>query len=1043
MRQIKSERRPSSDKRKKDVDHWFQTTLDSIHDAIINVDAQRKVLHMNRAAERLTGWTGTEAAGTDIHKIFRIIHTDTKNPDEHIIDTIFRNNAVIGDTITAKLLSKDGNEIPITVRGTPVKGKEDNTKGVVLVIREQTTEQDTGNKLRESERRLKTLLSHLPGMSYRCKNDRNWTMLFVSEGCNTLTGYKPEELIDNTHISYGQIIHPESRDILWETCQKAIESKQSFKIEYKIITKEGNTKWVREQGEGIFSDDGTLIALEGYIIDISNQKLAEQALVESKQMIESILNTIPVRVFWKDRKGFYLGCNKPFALDAGSSSPLELIGKDDYQMGWLEQADLYRHDDQQVMQTGTPKIGYEEPQTSKEGIRRVLRTSKVPLRNSVGEIIGVLGTYEDITKLKKSEESLRLSELLFRTVWEKTLDGMRLTDENGIVIKVNDAFCDMMDIAREDIEGKPISVLYPEERTDHILQRHQQRFTTQTVDAHIEKEVILRNKKKIWFEVSHSFFIHHSQRPLLLGVFRDITARINADKALRESEEKFRSLFEESKDTVYISTPGGALLDINPAGLEVFGYDSKEEMRHLNITDDLYWNPKDRGKKIHELHRNGFIKDYQIELKQKNGTKIIALETATLVRDETGNPVAYRGIIRDITRQRAFEEQLRNIHKMESIGTLAGGIAHDFNNILGIIVGYASLMEMNISSPDKLTSSIDAILKASDRGASLVQNLLTFARKTDVVYESMNVHNVINELTQLLEQTLPKKIGMKTDLKPNLPPIFADITQIHQVLLNLALNARDAMPDGGTMSIVTGVTPVEKIRPKLIKETATEYVVVQFSDTGIGMDASTMQRIFDPFFTTKDPGKGSGLGLALVYSIVESNDGIIEVESEPGAGATFTLYLPVRMSTSQLDAGISVDVSKMRQGQEKILIIEDEELLLHSLKTTLIDRGYLVLTASDGEKGLELYSSYLHDLFGNKIDLVISDIGLPKLSGEEVARRIKRLDPRANIILASGFIDPGIKGNLRKEGIVDFIQKPYLPDEVHRIIRKMLDKNNP
>jgi PAS domain S-box-containing protein len=1040
MKQTKSDRRPSSNKRKKHVDHWFQSTLDSINDAIVSVDEQHKVLHMNCAAEKLTGWTGTEAAGTDIHKIFRIIHTDTKNPDEHFVETVFRNNAVIGDTTTVVLLTKDGNEIPITVRGTPVKGKEDNTEGVVLVIREQTTEHDTGKKFRESERRLKTLLSHLPGMSYRCMNDRNWTMEFVSEGCMAVTGYDPEELIVNNHLSYRQIIHPEYRDIVWETCQTAIQSKKSFKIEYKIITKTGDTKWVREQGEGIFSDQDTFIAVEGCIIDINDQKLAEQALVESKQMIESILNTIPVPVFWKDYKGFFLGCNKPFAFDAGLSSPSELIGKDDYEMGWLEQADLYRQDDQQVIQTGIPKIGYEEPQTSADGTRRILRTSKVPLRNSKGEIIGILGTYEDITKIKESEESLRRSELLFRTVWEKTLDGMRLTDENGIVVKVNDAFCNMMDIAREDIEGKPLSVLYPEERSDHILQRHRQRFRTQTVDAHIEKEVILRNKKKIWFEVSHSFFMHHSQKPLLLGVFRDITGRINADKALRESEEKFRSLFEESKDTVYISTPGGALLDINPAGLEVFGYESKEKMQHINIAEDLYWNPKDRGKKIHELHRNGFIKDYEIELKHKNGTRIIALETATLVRDETGNPVAYRGILRDITRQCAFEEQLRNIHKMESIGTLAGGIAHDFNNILGIIVGYASLMEMNISSPDKLTSSIDAILKASDRGASLVQNLLTFARKTDVVYESMNVHNVINELTQLLEQTLPKKIRIKTTLKANLPPIFADVTQIHQVLLNLALNARDAMPEGGTMSITTGVTPVEHIRPRLIKETAAEYIVIKFSDTGIGMDESTIQRIFDPFFTTKDPGKGSGLGLALVYSIVESNEGIIEVESKPGAGTTFTIYLPVRMSTSQGYGGISIDANNMREGREKILIIEDEELLLHSLKTILIDRGYLVLTASDGEKGLELYSYYLNDLFGNKIDLVISDLGLPKLSGDEVARRIKRLDPRANIILASGFIDPDIKADLRRDGIVEFIQKPYLPDDVHRMIRKVLEK---
>jgi len=1024
------------------ADSWFRTILYSIGDAVITADNNGCILQMNHIAEDLTGWSESEAAGRTIEEVFRIINEETCEPVDIPIRKVLEEGASVGLANNTLLISKDGREIPIADSGAPIRQKDGSVSGVVLVFRDQSVEREAKRKLRESERKLATLMDNLPGMSYRCRIDRRWTMEYVSNGCQELTGYIPGELIDNKYISFNEVIHPDYREYVWNTWQETLKQKKKYQGEYPIITKDGSFKWVWEQGQGIAADNGELVAIEGFITDITEKKNAETALEESQKMLASILDTIPVRVFWKDINGQYLGCNKPFALDAGLSAPDDLIGKDDYQMGWIEQAELYRADDRAVIESEQPKIGYEEPQTKPDGGQRWLRTSKVPIRNSNGDVVGVLGTYEDITEAKRAGELLHQSESLFRTVWEQALDGMRLTDGDGVIQKVNNAFCRIVGLSREELEGKPLSVIYGEERGKHILHQHRTRFKTQTIIPHLEKEFTLWNGKKVWFEVSNSYFIPDGGKPVLLGVFRDITSRVNAENALRESEEKYRSLFEESKDTVYITTPDGKILDINPAGVEIFGYTSKEELLHVDIAHDLYLNPDDRDEYIGKLHREGYVKDYEITLKQKNGGTFTVLETATVVRDTHGTPVQYRGILRDITKQRILEEQLRQIQKFESIGTLAGGIAHDFNNILSIIVGHASLIKLHPDDPVKLIKGIETIQKATQRGAALVQQLLTYARKSDVKYESVRINEVISEVVQLLHQTIPKSIELKVNLSKNIPSIIADTTQIHQVILNLTLNARDAMPKGGVLTISSSVEEGEIVRSKFVKATAQEYIRVTVSDTGEGMDEWTRQRVFDPFFTTKEPGKGSGLGLALVYSITESYNGWIDIRSEPGTGTSFNIYLPVQDAPPAMYDTATKESTEHLDGTEKILIIEDEEMLLDSLRTHLIEHGYTVVTARDGDEGISMYSLHSDDLFGEKIAVVISDIGLPKLGGDEVYKRIKALDPDANIILASGYIDPDIKNELTKAGAKHFIKKPYMPVKVLRTIREILDHKN-
>jgi two-component system, cell cycle sensor histidine kinase and response regulator CckA len=450
------------------------------------------------------------------------------------------------------------------------------------------------------------------------------------------------------------------------------------------------------------------------------------------------------------------------------------------------------------------------------------------------------------------------------------------------------------------------------------------------------------------------------------------------------------------------------------------------------------WHAIKAGKEWHGEFHN----------KKKSGELFWESVSISPVRDTKGAITHFIAIKEDITERKRAEEELKQnevrrhelereliqAQKLESLGTLASGVAHDFNNILAIISGQSSLLRGSIEDPTTALRRIDAIDKASDRGASLVKQLLTFARKGRSVFEPVSFNHIINEVTNLLRETLPKTITVLTNLNGELPFISADATQVHQILVNLCINARDAMPMGGSITITSTTVGCEAVASQFPRAHARRYVRVIVTDTGVGMDEGTKRKIFDPFFTTKGPGKGTGLGLALVHSIVEGHNGFIGAESVPGKGTTFSLYLPVEelsINSDQPFPDIFVDIPR---GTETILVIEDEEMLAEMMKEILAAKGYTVLTACNGEEGVEMFVRHQE-----QIAVVVSDLGLPKFGGDEVFRRIKAIDPKARVILSSGLIDPEARGEMLKIGVKLIIQKPYSPSEVLRAIRTALD----
>jgi signal transduction histidine kinase/CheY-like chemotaxis protein len=390
-------------------------------------------------------------------------------------------------------------------------------------------------------------------------------------------------------------------------------------------------------------------------------------------------------------------------------------------------------------------------------------------------------------------------------------------------------------------------------------------------------------------------------------------------------------------------------------------------------------------------------------------------------------------LIDSIEKEKKLERQLIRSQKIESLGTLVGGIAHDFNNILQIIISYTAMMQESQQTPKEL-KRLDKVMHAAERGTALVRQLLTFARKTEFKVEPVDINGTITEFSGLLRETFPKDIAITEHLAADLPMIFGDQGQIHQVLLNLCVNARDAMPNGGSLTISTSVIRYGDMQKKYPQASAALYVHLRVSDSGMGMDAATKGRIFEPFFTTKGVDKGTGLGLSVVFSVVENHNGIMDVESEVGEGTTMHVFLPASNSKARPLADVDIPSTSMLYGSESILLVEDEEATREFLMDLLSEYGYRVYVAKDGNEGMEIFTKFHHS-----IELIISDIGLPKIAGDSLAVKIRERSLDHKIIMLSGHIDLDVRRKLLEIGVNSILEKPSLPLATLRVIRDVLD----
>jgi PAS domain S-box-containing protein len=530
-------------------------------------------------------------------------------------------------------------------------------------------------------------------------------------------------------------------------------------------------------------------------------------------------------------------------------------------------------------------------------------------------------------------------------------------------------------------------------------------------------------------------FFKGEQVALLQQMGGDISFALDnleRERLLQESERKFRSLFEESKDMIYFQSAAGFMQDVNPAGTDLFGY-TRKEFAALAI-NELYCDPQARERFLRMLFESGYVRDFETQMKSRDGEVLHVLQTASVTRNEKGEITAYRGIVHDMTERKRLEQQLIQSQKMESIGLLAGGIAHDFNNLLTAILGYGQIMQQNVTGTDEmLQMCADQILSAAGRATDLTRSLLAFGRKQIIDPRPVSVNDIIVNVTKLLTRIIGEDIELGTSLASRHLTVMADSTQIDQVLINLATNARDAMSKGGRLSIRTEEVDLSNEQARLQGlDTGGCYALIKVTDTGTGMEEKTRERIFEPFFTTKEVGQGTGLGLAISYGIVKQHNGTISVESAPGEGTTFAIHLPiVKLAASEEEVRAAAPLPR---GTETLLVAEDDPVVRCYTKKVLEMAGYTVLAAHNGADAVEQFRENQHS-----IALVLCDVVMPKMNGKEVCREIRTLQPQARVIFTSGYNDEIIHSKGVLEEGIDFLQKPVSRKELLEKIRLVLD----
>jgi two-component system, cell cycle sensor histidine kinase and response regulator CckA len=657
----------------------------------------------------------------------------------------------------------------------------------------------------------------------------------------------------------------------------------------------------------------------------------------------------------------------------------------------------------------------------------------IPLRE--GKEQRLLGLMIDITEHKQMEESLRNSEERFRTAFAQAAVGQAMSDSGVNFIQVNKAFCDMTGYTEQELCSMNLKSISHPEDYQSCMKHIRELLSGKTNNFIIEKRFLTKSGDPVWVRSSVSAVRDKlGNVSNLIGLFEDISERKRAEECLQTSEAKYRSIFEETKDVIFISTPEGEFADINPAGLELLGYSTLEELKKIDIPNDLYENAQDRVLFQQLIEQQGYVKDFEEHFKKANGQHIAVRITAAAIRDEKGKVINYRGIMRDVTLEKTLEHQIMQAQKMEAVGQLAGGIAHDFNNILSAIIGYGHLVLMQIQEDSPLRPYVEQILDSSERAATLTQNLLAFSRKQIINLQPCRVNEIIKKATPVLTKLIREDIELKLELSEEDSTVIVDRLQIEQVLMNLVTNARDAMSAGGILTISTQKMDMDATFMEVhgYGEIG-KYAIISVEDTGVGLDEMTKTRIFEPFFTTKEMGRGTGLGLAMVYGAVKQNNGFINVYSEVGKGTTFRIYLPE--VTVTVERKKDVDIQSPLGGAETILLVEDDQAL-RKLAGTLLDKyGYTVIEAIDGDDALARFNAYK-----KRIDLLITDVVIPKRSGIEVFETIRMLHPEIKVLFLSGYS----KDIIQKKGILDtganFLQKPVSPNTLLAKVREILNR---
>ncbi|AFY56504.1 PAS domain S-box [Rivularia sp. PCC 7116] len=930
---------------------------------------------------------------------------------------------------------KNGNSVIMETSGVPIFDANGYFRGYRGIDRDITERFQAEDRLRTSEERFRVLVTHAPVGIFQ--TNAKGECLFVNPRWSEITGLSEQEASGE---GWSKALHSDDKEQVFTAWYDAATAGQEFAMEYRFCTPEGKVSWVFGNAIAICNQTGDITGYLGTVTDITEHKQAEeklrwtQALLQEAQRIAKMgswsRDLTTNERWWSEQYYRIINLNPGDAMPDVETVINSNVHPDDrdkiYQMvmACIEQGIPYETEVRFL--NADNSIGY------------VFICGRVE-RDSQGNLCRYYGIVQDISEYKQVELELRESKERYRSVVKSMHEGVVIQQADGTIISCNASAQKILGLSAEQIKGR--NSVDPRWRTIH---EDGSPFPGEThpamVALHTGKPCLYTvmgvykpNGKLTWILInSEPLFLPGQNLPYrVVTSFSDITRRKEAEEKIKEQAQ----LLDITTDAILVKDLEETILYCNNSAENIYGW-KKEELIGKTANEILYEEiSPELESALSEVVEAG---SWQGELHKitKTGKNIIVASRWTLVRDKTGKPESVLTVDTDITQTKHLENQFLRTQRLESLGTLASGIAHDLNNMLTPILAIAQLLPFKLNNEEQDCREMLSMLEDSaKRGADLVKQILTFARGNEGKRTVLQIKHLLKEIEQFANRTFTKSIAINRYLPQDLLTISADPTQMHQVFMNLVVNARDAMPNGGTITISAQNLYIDESYAKMnIEAKVGNYVVVTIADTGKGISPEAIERVFDPFFTTKEVGKGTGLGLSTAIGIIKNHGGFIEVTSELGKGSQFKVYLP---STQDKRIEPAQENIALLGNSEQILIVDDEPAICEIVKTTLESQNFDILTAADG---IEAISTYVQNKTG--ISIVLIDMMMPEMDGATAIATLQQLNPQVKIIAMSGLTSTQTLAQAAGTGIQGFLAKPFTQYDLLNTISGVLSASS-
>jgi PAS domain S-box-containing protein len=964
---------------------------------------------------------------------------DLVHPDERsAVDEAYRNSLQAGiDTyeIEHRIMRRNSGEIRhVLEKCDHERNDEGEIRRSIGIVQDITERKLAEAALVEREERYRFLAENMEDVIWTLDMDLRPT--YVSPSIEKVLGFTPEE---RKKQKLSEILTPTSLERMYAVYAEELPRQEaqtagnegSVIIELEYYHRDGSTLWMENIVKPQRDENGRIVGVYGVSQDISRRKREKDALRTMAEMLDNAPSSITVH----DKSGGFLYANEK-TFEIHGWEPEEFLAMNLSDLDVPESAHLVKERLRRISEEG--EVRFEVAHYRKDGSTFPLEVlAKTIHWNGKPAILSVA---DDISGRKRSEASMQALLEQQEAVLESSMVGIALV-HNRIITKVNRRMAEMLGYTPEEIEGRSPEMLHLcQENFVSFGEKYYWRLGEETI-LQVEYPMRHKNGNTVW-----CLFSGRAVSPPDLGhgavwVIDDITERKRTEEALRESEEKYRNLFENAPIGVFRTHSSGTVVQVNSTMARILGFDSPRKVvgHYQDLGTELFVHPERRAELLAQLKENGFVENFEYAAKTRSGEPIWVSLTARKIPDGSEDSFLIEGFSMDITQRkkaeeekRLLEEQFHQVQKMESIGRLAGGVAHDLNNLLSPILGYGEMLLEDASAHDPRRDSLEEIFRAGKRGQALVRQLLAFSRKQPLHFQPLDLNELVKGFQKLIRRTLREDIEIGFRLDPSIPRIKGDLGQIEQVIMNLAVNAQDAMPQGGNLQIETAPAEIDEAyagQKRGVKPG--RYAMLAISDTGFGMNSSTLAQLFEPFFTTKEKGKGTGLGMSTAYGIAKQHGGNIWAYSEPGLGTTIKVYLPAEGAAADEKEATAAQNTAKNRGTATILLAEDDSQVRNLAASILKREGYTVLVAENAGEGLAMGGG-----FGGDIDLLLTDVIMPDMNGKELFERLSPAQPRMRVLYMSGYTDDVIAHHGVIDEGVNFIEKPFT---VHALVAKIAE----